>query len=262
MKQIQFGNSLEDSVFINFGIKLNGRTYDLMEKFKKNVMRGYDATYYANLAANEKREYYRMVAGDALKRLDFDPKYDKLLLDIGAGPGVLTVEVAKLIGESEIIGIDASDDMVDIAKQYAAKENVRNVNFVKCPAEEAAKIFKQNSCIIISRNTFHRIKDGRETLKQLYIVTAERNKPSLYIRDMNRNMSWQLILEESVSWSEKSKFDRLVENPAFYAPEELNKIMENSGIDNYKILDGRFTENAYGTDTNLLENEWVLLVNK
>jgi SAM-dependent methyltransferase len=47
------------------------------------------------------------------------------VLDVGCGPGHYAVELAKS-GAAEVIGIDFSQTMIDLARRNAAKENLEN----------------------------------------------------------------------------------------------------------------------------------------
>jgi len=49
------------------------------------------------------------------------------VLDVGAGPGTITVDIARLVAPAPVIGIDASDDAVAAAE--AAALGVDNVSF-------------------------------------------------------------------------------------------------------------------------------------
>lgn len=51
------------------------------------------------------------------------------VLDVGAGPGTITVDIAQRVAPAEVVGIDASADVVARAQAYAAAESVANVSF-------------------------------------------------------------------------------------------------------------------------------------
>jgi SAM-dependent methyltransferase len=52
------------------------------------------------------------------------------LLDVGCGPGTLTVDLARRVAPGEVVGIDISEDVVAEARAHAAAEGVDNVTFV------------------------------------------------------------------------------------------------------------------------------------
>ena len=51
------------------------------------------------------------------------------ILDIGCGPGSISVGLAKLVPEGEVIGIDYVEDPLAQARDLAKKENVTNATF-------------------------------------------------------------------------------------------------------------------------------------
>jgi len=70
----------------------------------------YDAAV-ALVTFGRARELYRHTAAAAA------PRERDRVIDIGCGTGLLTCEVAKLIREGEIVGIDASEPMIDVARR-------------------------------------------------------------------------------------------------------------------------------------------------
>lgn len=51
------------------------------------------------------------------------------LLDVGCGPGTLTVELARVVAPGEVVGIDVSRSVVDEASTHAAQAGVTNLSF-------------------------------------------------------------------------------------------------------------------------------------
>lgn len=61
-------------------------------------------------------------------------KPDMKILDIGCGPGTITVDLATHVPLGHVTGLDASDDVLDKARAHAAACNVRNIEFVVADA--------------------------------------------------------------------------------------------------------------------------------
>lgn len=56
------------------------------------------------------------------------------VLDIGCGPGRVSIPLAKIVGEQgTIIAVDIQQEMLDIVKRKAAKENIQNITVVNIP---------------------------------------------------------------------------------------------------------------------------------
>lgn len=52
------------------------------------------------------------------------------LLDLGCGPGTITIDLAALVTPGEVVGIDASGDVIDMATRNAEEASCSNVRFV------------------------------------------------------------------------------------------------------------------------------------
>ena len=55
----------------------------------------------------------------------------KVILDIGCGNGIMTIELAKLAStKSKIIAIDQSPDQIEIAKENIKNAKIKNIEFI------------------------------------------------------------------------------------------------------------------------------------
>ncbi|CAK1361308.1 putative methyltransferase [Cercospora beticola] len=61
-----------------------------------------------------------------------DETEDRLrILDVGCGSGEITVDVAEMFPEAQVVGLDVSAAMLESAKVYAERRGVKNLEFVK-----------------------------------------------------------------------------------------------------------------------------------
>jgi len=51
------------------------------------------------------------------------------ILDVGCGPGSITIDLARRVGDGEVVGIDASAEVIAQARALADASGVRNVRF-------------------------------------------------------------------------------------------------------------------------------------
>lgn len=58
------------------------------------------------------------------------------VLDVGSGPGTITVDIAQRVSPARVVGLDASADVVEKAKAHASDLGVDNVEFVVGSAYE------------------------------------------------------------------------------------------------------------------------------
>ncbi|PPJ56967.1 hypothetical protein CBER1_00502 [Cercospora berteroae] len=66
------------------------------------------------------------------------------ILDVGCGSGEITVDVAEMFPEAQIIGLDVSAAMLESAKVYAERRGVKNVEFVKGSVFDLESLLKSN----------------------------------------------------------------------------------------------------------------------
>jgi len=54
---------------------------------------------------------------------------DKTLLDVGCGPGTVTIDLARVLSSGHVTGIDISKEVIEIARESLKVSDVRNVDF-------------------------------------------------------------------------------------------------------------------------------------
>lgn len=88
---------------------------------------------------------------------------DKSLIEIGAGTGAISLEIARKV--KKITVTDISERMLDIAKQKALTRGVENADFVVADGGDLPFAAEQfDGCLII--NVLHVIKDPLACLKE------------------------------------------------------------------------------------------------
>jgi ubiquinone/menaquinone biosynthesis C-methylase UbiE len=63
-------------------------------------------------------------------------KDDLHLLDVGCGPGTVTVDLARILAGGEVVGVDASDTVLEAARSHAEAIGAGNVRFEQANAYE------------------------------------------------------------------------------------------------------------------------------
>ena len=96
-------------------------------------------------------------------------KGNEKILDLGCGDGVLTAEMAKFVPDGFVLGIDASESMIETAKKYNAGANVRfellDINTID---------FKSEFDLIFSNATLHWVKDHGRLLRNVFKALKNR----------------------------------------------------------------------------------------
>jgi len=57
------------------------------------------------------------------------------LLDIGCGPGTITIGLAAAVAPAEVIGIDIEQSVLDQAQTLASQQNIPNLRFERASAQ-------------------------------------------------------------------------------------------------------------------------------
>jgi ubiquinone/menaquinone biosynthesis C-methylase UbiE len=90
------------------------------------------------------------------------------VLDVGCGPGRLTIPLAKVVGDSgEVWGVDIQDEMLDIARQKADREQVKNVHLVHMAIDQGQLPGEKfDRAIMIT--VLGEIPDKQSALREIY----------------------------------------------------------------------------------------------
>jgi trans-aconitate methyltransferase len=95
---------------------------------------------------------------------------DARILDVGCGHGDLTARLAELVPDGEVVGIDASADMVETAARLHQAPNLR---FAHVPAQELASVVEAGSRdAVVSVACLHWVprEDHPSVLRQIATV--------------------------------------------------------------------------------------------
>jgi len=89
--------------------------------------------------------------------------YEKVL-DLGCGDGVLTAQIAALVPEGVVVGIDSSPGMIETARQMTAP----NITFVQMDIGDLA--YQAEFDVIFSNATLHWVHDHRSLLDACHLA--------------------------------------------------------------------------------------------
>ena len=168
--------------------------------------------------------------------LEFIPGNDEqVILDLGCGTGVLTVQLADLC--NKVVGVDSSQSMIDKAKQQFS-----NIEFRVCDA--LALPFKNEFDVVFSNAVFHWISDHNALLKNIHEVLKPQG---LLVCEFGANGNIATIENAFVKACNSFGYDY---EPKFNFPtvENFGKLLENNGFVIDRIYD-------YDRPTVLKDNE-------
>ncbi|MFC4222761.1 class I SAM-dependent methyltransferase [Lysinibacter cavernae] len=91
------------------------------------------------------------------------------LLDIGCGPGTITVEFADALAPAEVIGLDAAAEVIEKATSHATEQGTENVTFVVGDAY-ALPYDDESFDIVHSHQTLQHLADPVAALREMHRV--------------------------------------------------------------------------------------------
>ncbi len=108
---------------------------------------------------------------------------EPIIVDLGTGPGFLSLELHKLLPQARIIGVDPSEAMLQMARENAHRAGMSNYEARLGRAEELP--VESNSVdLVVSQSSFHEWEDPQKGLAEVFRVL----KPGgiLLLKDYNR----------------------------------------------------------------------------
>ncbi len=93
---------------------------------------------------------------------ELDLKGNEHILDLGCGDGALSAQLADLVPKGSVIGVDASQSMIDVAQNH--KSN--NLSFLRKDINSLD--FEGEFDLVFSNAALHWIKDHKTLLNRIY----------------------------------------------------------------------------------------------
>jgi ubiquinone/menaquinone biosynthesis C-methylase UbiE len=190
----------------------------------------FDATY-AEWAENAQvtRDVYRGLAAKVASELRAGK-----VLDIGSGPGHVSIELAKLLPSVEIVGLELSDKMIEIAEKnvdehgFSARIEFRQGDAAEIPFEDAS------FDLVISSWSLHLWKRPAHVFADIYrvlksgcralIFDARKDAPKEEVKKWMRGTD-SLIMRMGLRHS----------FGAGYTPQEIEDIVRDTPFRNCKV---------------------------
>lgn len=154
------------------------------------------------------------------------------ILDMGSGRGVLTVEIAKNLPHSKIVGIDINKEKVNTANRLVKNIMLKNCSF------EKIDIFDMNINntfdSVVSIDVLEHIEDDLGILKKIYNLLNINGKLIIHVPNKYRNLfGFQRI-----------NFDIEGHIRPGYMLEEIENLLISA---NFKILEKGYTYSYFET---------------
>ncbi|KAF8855487.1 ubiE/COQ5 methyltransferase [Acephala macrosclerotiorum] len=118
------------------------------------------------------------------------------LLDVGCGPGTITVDLAKLVGH--VIGVEYSPEPLSQARTFAEQQGVKNVEFQVADIHDLP--FEDDTFDVVhAHQVLQHIRDPIQGLKEMRRVTK---KGGILACRESASMAWYPESEGMSKWYE------------------------------------------------------------
>ncbi|MGA3285992.1 MAG: methyltransferase domain-containing protein [Bacteroidota bacterium] len=166
-------------------------------------------------------------ARELIRKLNL--KGNETLLDIGSGDGKVTAEIASLIPNGSVMGIDSSEEMIVLAQRMYPRDTFINLQFQR---EDANSLpFENEFDVVFSNATLHWIFDHRPVLRGIFTSLKQGGKILLQMGGKGGAAEVITLLEKQIAAREWCEYFQDYHFPyAFYGPSEYQEWLRESGL--------------------------------
>lgn len=145
-----------------------------MEEMQRSVLARYDEI--ARSCKKEPGEQSRLGCARLAELVQLFP--GEVLLDLGSGPGLETVELARLVDPAPAFGLDALPSMVEVAEQNARKAGASNARFL-VGRMEAVPL--EDGCVdvVVSNCVINLSPDKKQVMREIWRVLSPGGRVAL-----------------------------------------------------------------------------------
>lgn len=178
------------------------------------------AANYAEMAERLTVQYRGFLKG--LKTLRVGSRY----LEVGPGPGVLTVAVAREAPDAQIVGVEISPDMVSVGREYVERAGLADkIQFIVGDAEDRGILESLGQFdLVYSTFSLHHWKNPKTVIRNLMSVLVDGGV--LYIHDLRRAW-WLYWMPIHTGFWDSIR--------AAYVAQEMREMLGEMGIERYRV---------------------------
>jgi trans-aconitate methyltransferase len=171
-------------------------------------------------------------ARELIRKLNL--KGNESLLDIGSGDGKVTAEIASLLPNGSVMGIDSSKDMIVLAQRMYPRDAFINLQFQR---EDANNLpFENEFDVIFSNATLHWILDHRPVLRGVFASLKRGGKVLLQMGGRGNAGEVMAALKRIILREEWRKyFDGFSFSYGFYGSDEYRMWLHEAGLDAKRV---------------------------
>lgn len=149
-------------------------------------------------------------------------KENPKILDIGTGSGAISIALAKELPESEVLGLDVSDDALKMAVENRELNNVSNLKFLKSDVFQCVR--EKNYDLIVSNPPYIPVEEYNELMPEV-----KKYEPKMALTDGGDGYYfYRKISEESMNYLKNGGY--LAFEVGYNQGETVSQLMEKSGF--------------------------------
>ena len=167
------------------------------------------------------------MAQEVLALLDL--KGSERVLDVGCGDGKITAEVATRVPRGEVLGVDASQDMITFASSHFGPAVRPNLRFEVADARRLP--FKNEFDLVISFNALHWVPEQDAALRSIRSAMRSDGRALLRLVPAGERKSLENVVEETRLSSRWVAYFREFHDPYLHlTPEAIRSLAERNGL--------------------------------
>jgi len=154
---------------------------------------------------------------------------DESVLDIGCGDGKVTAEIAALVPNGRVVGVDNSPEMVRFAADSFGDGSTANLRFLLRDARELG--FDEEFDVVFSNATLHWVIDHGPVLRGIFRAMKPGGRVLLQMGGRGNAADILSIMDSlAVDPKWRSYFREPVVAYGFYGPDEYSGWLVDSGL--------------------------------
>ncbi|XOF34078.1 MAG: class I SAM-dependent methyltransferase [Candidatus Electrothrix sp. YB6] len=166
-------------------------------------------------------------ARELISKLDLQG--NEAVLDIGCGDGRITAEIAQLLPQGEILGVDSSADMLELAREKFSWSTFPNLSFQQRDARELT--CEAEFDVIFSNAALHWLQDHRPVLIGISRALKIGGRILLQMAGKGNAASILTVLDELILAKEWQQYFVDFTFPyGFYGPELYTVWLKEAGL--------------------------------
>jgi trans-aconitate 2-methyltransferase len=171
-------------------------------------------------------------ARELIRKLNL--KGNESLLDIGSGDGKVTAEIASLIPNGSVMGIDSSEEMILLAQRLYSRDAFTNLQFQQ---EDANSLpFENEFDVAFSNATLHWILDHRPVLRGIFTSLKRGGKVLLQMGGRGNAGEVMAVIKKMILREEwRGCFDGFSFSYGFYGSDEYRNWLHEAGFNTRRI---------------------------